>query len=551
MLRSPRPGRLAAAMRLCLIFLAAALTAVVTAWAWLGAPENMPASPLRAGDKLDCVSFAPFRGAQNPLDDSTRISPQQIEDDLAKLARISRCVRTYSVDHGLDQVAPLAAKYGLAVMQGVWLSSHPDRNEQQIKAAIALANKHPDVIRSVIVGNEVLLRGEMSATALAEAIRRVKAAVSVPVTYADVWEFWLRHAALREAVDFITIHILPYWEDMPVAAADAAAHVDSIRARVAAAFPGTDILIGETGWPSAGRMREAALPSPINEARVLHEVLAAARRGNYAVNIIEAFDQPWKRALEGTVGGYWGLFDDRTRMPKFTWGEPVSNHPQWRIQALAGILVALAVFAGGWRGARSAGSIPSRSAWAAVGLIAAVAGILFGWAVEKMLLESLGLGGWLRAAVLTLVALAAPVLAAAALTRGGAAARFAELLGGAEGRARDPLALALGACLLVVTVMAVQVMLGLVFDPRYRDFPFAALGAAVVPYLLLALRPHVRKEAGSAATAERIAAAVLVSSAGFVAVNEGFANWQAQATALAATALAFSLIRWPGGRTPG
>src|SRR2546423_1804406 len=104
------------------------------------------------------------------------------------------------------------------------------------------------------------------------------------------------------------IHILPYWEDFPVPARDAAAHVDAIRAQMVAAFPGKDVFVGEFGWPSAGRMRESALPSPVNQARTMHEVLEHAKRENYRVNLIEAYDQPWKRQLEGTVGGHWGLF---------------------------------------------------------------------------------------------------------------------------------------------------------------------------------------------------------------------------------------------------
>ncbi|MGL1645730.1 hypothetical protein ACSTHO_23425, partial [Vibrio parahaemolyticus] len=82
------------------------------------------------------------------------------------------------------------------------------------------------------------------------------------------------------------------------------------------------------GWPSQGRMREGARPSPVDQARVLHDLLVAARTERFHVNLIEAYDQPWKRYLEGTVGGYWGLFDARHQV-KFEWGSPVSNHPQW------------------------------------------------------------------------------------------------------------------------------------------------------------------------------------------------------------------------------
>ena len=183
-----------------------------------------------------------------------------------------------------------------------------------------------------MVGNEVLLRGEMTTADLAANIRSVKSRVTVPVTYADVWEFWLRNREVYEAVDFVTIHILPYWEDIPVRAKFAAGHVDDIRKRMAVAFPDKEILIGETGWPSAGRMREGALPSRTNQARVVSEILDLAKREKFRVNLIEAYDQPWKRQLEGTVGGYWGLIDDAQRAVKYPPGEPISNYPFWKLQ---------------------------------------------------------------------------------------------------------------------------------------------------------------------------------------------------------------------------
>ena len=149
----------------------------------------------------------------------------------------------------------------------------------------------------------------MTVSDLRETIRSVKPRVDVPVTYADVWEFWLRYRELGADVDFVTVHFLPYWEDVPPRAEDAAAHVDHVRRQVAAAFPGKDILIGETGWPSHGRMRDGALPSRINQARFISEILDRARRDNFRVNLFEAYDEPWKRRWEGTVGGYWGLLD--------------------------------------------------------------------------------------------------------------------------------------------------------------------------------------------------------------------------------------------------
>src|SRR5258708_26243719 len=100
---------------------------------------------------------------------------------------------------------------------------------------------------------------------------------------------------------------------------------------------------GEVGWPSDGRMCEGGLPARSNQAHVLEEVMARARAKNYRVNLIEAFDQPWKRYLEGTVGGYWGLFGSDLRELKFAWGEPGSDHPWGIWQLAAGLTLTAAV----------------------------------------------------------------------------------------------------------------------------------------------------------------------------------------------------------------
>ena len=151
-------------MRLGLACLAGSAAVIAGAWAWLGAPGADAAIPARKPAKSSIA--CPIRrsaGGQTPLDPSTQISAAQIEDDLTRLAKITDCVRTYSIDFGHDQIAGIAARHGLKVMQGLWLSSHADKNRVQIETAVALANRYPDTIRAVVVGNEVLLRGEMSA----------------------------------------------------------------------------------------------------------------------------------------------------------------------------------------------------------------------------------------------------------------------------------------------------------------------------------------------------------------------------------------------------
>ena len=524
----------------CLLVTAIAIAGV---WAWLGSPVPVPRSQSGGSDKLYCVSYSPFRGSQTPLDLSTHIPASQIEDDLARLAQITDCVRTYSVDFGLDQIAGIAARHGLKVMQGLWLSSSPVKNQYQIETAVALAKQYPETIRSIVVGNEVLLRGDMTATDLASTIRAIKARVSVPVTYADVWEFWLRNREVANAVDFVTIHILPYWEDFPVSAQNAVAHVDAIRLQVVNAFPGKEVLIGEVGWPSAGRMREGALPSPVNQARVVQDVLALSKRENFHANLIEAFDQPWKRALEGTVGGHWGLLDASTRLPKFSGLLAVSNHPFWIWQGIGGVLFAVIVFA-------TAIVVRSKDVpfllWVAISLNAFAGGALIGWTIENIPLESLGADGWSRSLVLAAIAVAAAPVVSMAIMRGAPVPSFARLLGPKDERVRDPLEIAAGFILIVLMLMAFIVALGLVFDPRYRDFPFAPLTAAVVPFLTHTAA--IGRAKGARALAETVAASVIALSVVYIAFNEGIANWQALWTCAALGAFAVNLALVRDGR---
>ena len=533
-------------MHFAAAFFALAAATIVAAWSWLGAAVEMPQVPVGPAGKLDCVSYAPFRGDQNPLGPATHVEPWQIDQDLAQLKPLTDCIRTYSIDHGLDKIPEIAQRHGMKVLHGLWLSSSPDLNRRQITTTVDLANRFPDVIEAIIVGNEVLLRGEMSAPELARTIREVKAKVPMPVTYADVWEFWLRHRDIASAVDFITVHILPYWEDHPIPVRDAARHVDLIRKQVVAAFPGKEVFLGEFGWPSAGRMREGALPSPASAARVLHEVVALGKREGYRVNLIEAYDQPWKRKLEGTVGGYWGLYDAYDRKTKFAWGGAVSNHPHWRWQAAGGVVFAALIFgvalAASWRRPR-----PPMRLWFAITVMAAVSGTLIGWTIRNIPIESLTVLDWIRSLAWASVAFGAPIAGAAGMATGVNVPSLAAILGRRAQLPRQPVVLALGGLLIVLVVLAAQAALGLVFNPRYRDFPFAPLTAAVIPIVLL--MPSFPRRCDIRPNAETVAAALLAICAVYIAFSETFANWQALWFCAGLLALAVSLL--PGRAAPG
>jgi exo-beta-1,3-glucanase (GH17 family) len=532
-----------------LALLILSLGSIAAVWWWLATPISLARAPIDPNAKLQCVSYAPFRGEQTPLSPTTHISPDQISEDLAQLVKVSDCVRTYSIENGLDQVPELAAKVGLKVMQGIWLSSNRQKNAVQVATGIRLAKEFPSTITALVVGNEVLLRGEMSQSDLAATIRLVKAQVQVPVTYADVWEFWLRYREIYDAVDFVTIHILPYWEDFPIRAKHAAGHVESIRRRMEVAFPGKEILIGETGWPSAGRMRDGALPSRTNQARVVSEILDLAKREKFRVNLIEAYDQPWKRQLEGTMGGYWGLFDSVHRALKYPPGIAISNYPYWKLQMAAGMVLAVLVFAIAWLTLRRKPWTPRFASWIAVGISATSAGALLGVAIDKMLYESYGFGGWLLWGFLLAAGIASPLFASHALMSGKALPTFLELLCPSGYRRQRGAGVISAIVLAIATVIGTDTAVGLAFDPRYKDFPFAALTMAVVPFAMLSLLN--RPKEGARPIAEASFAGLLVMSAIYIGFNEGRDNWQSLWTCLIYVLLGATLWRARAAQIPG
>ena len=346
MIFAPRTNR--SQLWLALLIASTTMLLLLAAMLWLQTrPVRMHDLHLAEGEKLRCVSYAPYhRPGQTPLLEDTRIEREQIAADLAALAKITDCVRLYSIDQGLEHVPELARPLGLKVLLGAWIGYEKTKNARELERAIALANANADVVRALIVGNEVLLRRERTEDEMRELIRHAKAHAKVPVTYADVWEFWTRHDSLANEVDFVTVHILPFWEDEPVDIELALQHVAETRRHVGEHFAGKKILIGETGWPSAGRQREESKPSRVNQARYIREFVHRAHAEGWDYNLIEAIDQPWKRRLEGTVGGFWGMLDADSLEPKFPLaGTVAERHSERRLgpvddEALDGDLLA-------------------------------------------------------------------------------------------------------------------------------------------------------------------------------------------------------------------
>lgn len=317
------------------------LLVLLAAWYFYQNRPVMLAEPQLPDGKLQCVSYAPYyQKGRSPFIPLTVTTPDQIDQDLALLAQRSNCVRTYSVDQGLDYVPEAASKLGLKVLLGAWIGWTKADNMRELNLAIERANQFPDTVAGLVVGNEVLLRREQTMPAMQAYIDYAQQHTEVPVTYADVWEFWLKNRDLEPSVDFVTVHILPYWEDIPRSIEDADGHVKIIMHKLENIFS-KPLLIGETGWPSIGRQRGVAVPSQVNQARYFREFIDNANKEGWNYNLIEAMDQPWKRVLEGTVGGHWGIYSS-TLKPKFDFTGPVAERqdgakPLWF--ALGGMLI--------------------------------------------------------------------------------------------------------------------------------------------------------------------------------------------------------------------
>jgi Na+-transporting NADH:ubiquinone oxidoreductase subunit NqrB len=149
---------------------------------------------------------------------------------------------------------------------------------------------------------------------------------------------------------------------------------------------------------------------------------------------------------------------------------------------------------------------------------------LFGWTLERVPIDSFSTGTWLRSIAFAATAAIAPAACAAALAAGRMQPAFAALIGGRRGT-RDALGMILGGSLIALTLLSIETALVLVFDPRYRDLPFAPQSGSVIAFLALML--STPRAAGMRAAAETLAAALLAVCAVYIAINETVANWQA------------------------
>lgn len=352
---------------------------------------------------LHGVTYAPWAKDQDPLEakasgvfpflrtafgeePAPQIKPRksQIERDFAMLAGKVRYVRSYRTTDGGEIMPEIAARYGLKIVPGAWIYSPNEAklqfgreasevNAEETRALIRMANQNPNIER-VLVGNENILRWDgqkdqrnpnaTSPAQLIREIRNVKRNVKVPVSTAEPWHVWLHYPELAREVDYLAVHILPYWDEQ-----SSEAPLEYLKNKIELlrkAYPNKHIIVTEVGWPSNGAERRSPATgmvkraTPAEQARNIRNAVAWLKSQNIQYFVVEAVDQPWKAYdLEGKAGGYWGLWN-ADREQKFDWTGPIETFPQWlgcALGALAGALPIMLFFLWRWRGLALAGQI--------------------------------------------------------------------------------------------------------------------------------------------------------------------------------------------------
>ncbi|MEI6849800.1 MAG: glycosyl hydrolase family 17 protein [archaeon] len=262
-------------------------------------------------EPLRGMCYGPFRDGQSP--GNSYPTEAQMRSDIQLLKNYTGKLRTYGTENNLSLIPRICNEEGMNVYPCAWISTDATANTSQVNGLISVANQNYARTKGFIVGNETLLRGDQTQSALIGYINQLKAKTSLPVSTFEPWHIWNydSSASLVSVVDYILMGVHPYWESpywTPNLSIDnAVTHVIDRYNQIKAKYPSKQVVIGETGWPSQGPANYAAVPSIANQKRFLDEFETRARQNGIDYFFFEAFDESWKG--EGGVGAYWGLFD--------------------------------------------------------------------------------------------------------------------------------------------------------------------------------------------------------------------------------------------------
>ena len=253
------------------------------------------------------VSTGLYTGpGENPNTGTHYLSKEQIRLRLRPGVGYIDTLRFYTSRLGLEHAPAIALSMGYKAVYGsAWISRDAAINQLEIDSLVAIANC--GVLYRVIVGNEVLLRGDQSAAQLIDHIRYVKSRVSVQVGYSDIADNLLNPSnyPLIAECDFVAVNIYPYWEGISIDRAMYHFNKKFSRLKHVTDSVGVDLVVGEAGWRSYGPVRNQAVPSLANAIRYNLELLTWKRRNKVPVLVFAMLDEKWKEPFDGG----WELWD--------------------------------------------------------------------------------------------------------------------------------------------------------------------------------------------------------------------------------------------------
>jgi len=252
---------------------------------------------------LPGLCFSPYLEGQNIGD---QLSEKQIQQRMEIIAPYTKWIRSFSSTDGNEFIPKVAHKKGLKTMVGAWIGSDKTKNEIEINGLINLAKQ--GLVDIAVVGNEVLLRKELSEQELINYIKRVKQALpNIPVGYVDAYFQFVERPNMVEACDIILVNCYPFWEGYTIE--QSTLYLRQMYAVSKNAAKGKPVIITETGWPNQGMDNNDAHPSNENAMKYFINVNKWASEEQIDLFYFSSFDESWKVHHEGDVGQRWGIWD--------------------------------------------------------------------------------------------------------------------------------------------------------------------------------------------------------------------------------------------------
>lgn len=279
------------------------------------------------------ISYGAYRDGEGPGKGLT--SKQNILEDLQIIAKRWNLIRLYGSDQQSKNILEVIEDNGLPirVMQGIWLDGHKSdaENTAQVRQAIELANRFPEIIVAVNVGNEIFVDWSWhrldDMDGVIRQIRQVRASIEQPVTVADDYNFWNKPQArkIADEIDFICLHAYAFWNNKTL---DAAMDwTEAIYRDIQSRHPEHRIAYCETGWPTSRVYGDGSYEGSLigkageNEQEIFFDQYDPWVERNRVISFyFSSFDENWKGGFDGEnpmdkAEKHWGLYGE-DRSPK-------------------------------------------------------------------------------------------------------------------------------------------------------------------------------------------------------------------------------------------